>query len=213
MNLLNNYSKVFGLLFTGLALTSCGFIPRQAPTDLHFVKAQTVNWVDMSEKIKKSIKLTDKSPAAQFIQVTFSSNHDLLDFARSNDITSYMAFYCRDWAAYEKGEEAQKNSKTGYSGPVVPMMNGSMFMYDGNIPLDKYELKEEKTSGIYQLYLDVRRTENKNSASPSAYDLQKNPDDVCFQMGGGVMWVGGGTPSNIVTIPKEAIAAALNASK
>jgi len=57
----------------------------------------------------------------------------------------------------------------------------------------------------YQFYVDISR---KDYQPPASYDLSKNAEDVCFQIHSAEMLSSGAT-TNVVTIPKEAIAAAL----
>lgn len=53
--------------------------------------------------------------------------------------------------------------------------------------------------------------ERRAQANPpeEAYDLRRAPEDVCFRIRGGNTHVGRGYRSNVVRVPKEAIAVAL----
>lgn len=219
------FSKGLSAL-SSLALAACAFLPSHAPTDLRFEAARAI----LSKEANVDVQRYNHK-SVPVLEVSFSSGSDLFEFANDNDNIGYSALACSDW---QKNEEYNKRiSETGSSvkaGPYVALMNNVAYdVYYGDIPVKndaeamrRYnalpEVEKSKRPLMYQIYLDVRREPYTghlaaNVQSPPTYDLQKNPEDVCFHIGGGRMWIGGATPSNIVTIPKEAIATALRGSK
>jgi hypothetical protein len=82
--------------------------------------------------------------------------------------------------------------------------------------MDRYrELTAALSAGspyVYHVYFDYKSRDQISDATKKieirAYDLSKEPRDVCLRFAGGVMF-GGGFVSNTVIIPKESIRRAL----
>jgi hypothetical protein len=83
---------------------------------------------------------------------------------------------------------------------------------------DRSPTSDDPSTHLYHVFIHVmfKRppgfVEAPNSSPPFLYDLQAHPEDVCVQIGGGVMWVGLQFISNTVVIPKEDIAEAITQS-
>jgi hypothetical protein len=77
----------------------------------------------------------------------------------------------------------------------------------------KDELKRSETH-LYHTFLNIRNEDivikgGKPTAFP--YDLEKDPQDVCYQLSGGQLW--GHFRSNVAPIPKEMIASAFQRAR
>lgn len=216
-------------LLIALGVGACAFFPPSAPNDLKLESLRVIDLKDAPEIVRRDIERFNNHPR-KVLQISFSSSQDLIAFARNNDNVGYDVLFCREWEKREKyNAKVQESGSTVNAGPPVNLMNASTDIYLGGIPvnsnaetIERYNALSEKQKTarplVYQAYADFKQEPYTGRLAsgviqPAPYDLQQHPEDICLQVGGWRMAIGEGTPSNIVTIPKEAIAAALTEAK
>jgi hypothetical protein len=141
------------------------------------------------------------------IQITFSSRRNLFQYQQNYGWIVLGEFYpCEDGKPKEP-----------------PLAASGVFWrnleVDGDNRRDYAQILEELKKPGGQFYRSVLRIRNGDpnisytTGKPTwtVYDLQKDPQDVCYQMSGGSLW--GYFHSNIAVIPKEAIAMAFERAR
>jgi hypothetical protein len=212
-------------LFAALFAGACALVPPRAPDDLKFESLSIIDLRDTPEPVRHDIAQFDDHPR-RVMKVSFSSKYDLISFAQHTDTVGYDALACREWENHQKyNMRVKETGSTLNAGPTTNLMNASLYIYSGEIPigndqkmmeLESASLKNQKGERVvYQAYLDVpyRGRLAPEITQSARDDLQRYPEDICLQMGGGRMWTGAESASNIVIIPRDDIAAALKTQK
>jgi hypothetical protein len=173
--------------------------PAADKNSLNFVSASVVNLQDQSE-----IEWLggDHRPSDELLKITFSSSIDLGEIARRYDYhVSTKIYFCED------GADKYKNGIARYSDVYS---NQRVVAYDM-----KREAGQRTTHQqfLYYLYFDVVRSPSFDVFRKRlpGYDLHRDPRDLCVQVHGGNM-LGESYDTNILTIPKDAIASALKST-
>ncbi len=197
--------------FCSLGLGACAFVPPSAPDDLKFVSIKAVDSRSLPASIQHDIgRYKFNQQPRKIMEVTFSSNNNIVEYRNQWGDTYLTAVACREWDGVGKSE---KDASSGYV-YAGPLGMGTSSVYWQNIdvlnPLEKNTPAVKEQPFAFRFYVDVNR---KSEYQPHAsYDLRTNAEPICFQITSAEM-TNTGAKTNIVTIPKEAIAAALAAAK
>jgi len=209
------------LNFTALilfALTSC--ISKNTPPDLTFVSVQAVDWHNEPELpgldanplrsmagdyflvLKGGLVSSGEKPHHLLLKVNFESktNLDELALRRSSDLVS-SAFKCSD-----KMRSIFSTPSPQIGQGFVYWRNNELNPYNGNIISDHSGTEGSQITYHIFLYLTKAASLFDNRVQPG-FDLLKQPEDVCFSVGG--FNPPFGFESNIVIIPKASIVMAL----
>lgn len=198
-----------------VALLLGGCISTNTPGDLTMLSVQSVDWRDQDELpgpgvspalgmvrdrdlalMGQSITGGEK-PHRPLLKIEFTSTTNLSKFVIVNSYNlGNTAFLC----------DRRKDS-AGLSFPDI---------YWHGIRLGEHEFdpieRHSDAAGApitYYIFIDVAREKVVPSKPPrEGFDLRQNPENVCFYLAGGNE-SGRGYRSNMVTIPKDVIAAAL----
>jgi hypothetical protein len=197
---------VFVLLCT-LNLNACMFLSPSAPEDLKFVSVNVVSSIELPNLIQLDIAWYNPTQR-KVLDVIFSSMSDITEYRLNWGDTSVISTACQDWANRNKHKETPSGGYE-HDGPLR-METSSLFWNDFNVSdnnLGKKLILDTNTPPFYyHFYLDItRRRENQH---PAQYNLQLQPVDVCFQISS-AEFMRPGAKTNVVIIPKDAIAAAL----
>lgn len=194
-----------------LGLGACAFVPPSAPDDLKFVSARAVDSSSLPASIQQDIlHYKFNQQPRKILEVTFSSNGNIVEYKKNWGDTYLTAVACGEWAGVGK---LQQDASGGYvyAGPLG-MGTSSVYWKDIDAlsPTAENTLTDKDRPFVYRFYVDISR---KSEQQPRAqYDLRLHVEDICFQITSAEM-TNTGAKSNIVTIPKEAVAAALTAVK
>lgn len=199
------------------ALGGCVTIAANTPGDLAFASVRLTDGRDQPElpgpgasplrglvsdrdllHIGESLTGGEKAPRPT-LRIEFTSATNLARFAAENSWNvGSSAFFC-----------GRQETYSDLSYPYV-FWRGTKLHW-----LEPDQIGTALGSGpgsrvAYYFFLDVAR-ERQVPANPpvEAYDLRRAPEDVCFHIRGGNTHVGRGYRSNVVRVPKEAIAVAL----
>jgi hypothetical protein len=182
------------VLFLG---SSCMLIPFEAPQDLKLEKLELTTAQEFDKNFNFAV-----------IKVYFSTKQGLIDFSQEVQYPSDDVLFCEDLKEYLKNEAS--NNATHM---VFPELGASYYLYLGNEPLEwgikdvmhkKYTQKQINNMS-YVTYINIEESFSKDLAEH--YNLKTNPKDVCFFVRGSNYIYN--RKSNVVNIPKEAIASAL----
>lgn len=172
-------------------LSAC--IAHDTPGDLTFISAQEVDWLDQSEMRAPERANGGQKTHRPLLKVEFSSHANLFKLANDYPVGNY-SFFCD-----------RPRDPTRVSFPGVYFQGIHIWWPDDR------RSEDELAPGpvTYYVFLDVAKPERPNDIPPQkAFDLRQRPENVCFYLSGGNI-SGRGYRSNLVMVPKEAIAAAL----
>lgn len=191
-------------LATGfLNLGACAFLPVTAPNDLKLDSVSLIDTKNLSPSEQRDISSYKfNSLPRQVLKVKFTSNSNLVEQRKNWNDTYIQTAACRDWK--DIGKMVQ-DSSGGYV-PAGPIGMATSSVYWKSIDVLNIIGGEElpgKEAFVYHFYMDIIRQDYR-----AGYDLSIKPEDVCFQITSAEM-LRRGARTNIVTIPKEAIAMAL----
>lgn len=145
-------------------------------------------------------------PRERLIKVTFSSRRNLFQYQQN-----YWWLVGGEFHRCENG--SPKGHKLSSFGPDWRNLDVSTASADDYARI-LHELRKEETH-LYDAYLRIRNDRIKDplTSNPeiALYDLEKDPQDVCYQVLGGGLW--GHFRSNIAPIPKEAIVSAFERAR
>jgi hypothetical protein len=162
-----------------------------------------VEAIERGMPVPKLPDTTDLTPYLGALEVTFLSRMNVPDFAKRNGYgTSARPYFCDrpdldetvaaygvywyNWQAVVRPDEGFFLDPTG---PVAPV----------RAPDGRY---------VYRLFFYAQGDEYGPGHHPShSFNLRAEPHDICFYVAGGAFGVG--HRSNVVKVPKAAIAAAL----
>lgn len=132
-------------------------------------------------------------PHRQLVRVEFSSDVDLVDLAykRKADVAAW-SFFC-----------GTDNRNTSIGPPTVYHLGKPLYK---DYPAG--DAPPSPRSREYYFYFNVARRPSPKSKPPEpGYDLEHSPQDICFYLtAAGSWWFN--LKSNVVTIPRDAIARA-----
>ena len=167
----------------------------QVPDDLTFVSVEAVDWHDEAELLGHG---TEKQHRLM-LKTTFASATDLVQFVQRHSYSlGAGASFC---------DQSEERVSLAY--PPIYWHGAHLNPYDQNAA----ELSRDPDSAsiAYYVYLAAESRERPWHISPGpsrAFDLRKDPRDVCLYVSGGNM-SGFGYKSNFVVLPASEIAAAL----
>ncbi len=108
------------------------------------------------------------------VRITFVSNADIAAFARRNDLNIYnIATAC-------EGNDVDSSH----------VLQNDPYLYDEGGVVDAYRksaLTEARTVYKYSIYLSLKAAPLAGREDTFLHDLQHQPMDVCFRLGGGNM--------------------------
>jgi hypothetical protein len=185
------------------------FLSPSAPDDLKFVSIRVVESNKLSDSLQRDIAWYKINQLPRkILDVTFSSMSDITEYRLNWGDTSVISTACQEWDNRNKMEQDSSGGYV-YAGPIK-MTTSSLFWNDFNVSdynLQKILISDSNSPPFaYHFYIDIRR---KSEHQPHAeYDLQLQPVDVCFQISSAEV-MRPGAKTNVVIIPKDAIAASL----
>ncbi len=165
------------------------------------VALQSVEVVDLQQQSELHPPTLQYPKPTHLLKVTFATMNNLAQYARANEFTvGNQTYFCDE----QRDDDNLANP----------------YVYADGVNLDEYAVgsrppPEGRGPWTYYIFIYVQRERPRESAFAGkppleAYDLRQAPKDVCFQLRGGDM-LGFSHRSNVVKIPREAIAAALKA--
>jgi hypothetical protein len=191
-------------------LAACSLLSPSAPSDLKFISVDTVDTTTLPAWEQADISKVHYNPLPRkVLEVRFSSNSNLVEDGKNWNNTNILTVACRDWKDRYKFIQGPSGGQI----PAGPIGMETSTVYWNNIDVfDNFrsETLEGAKPFIYHYYIDIHK---KSTYRPEAsYDLNVNPQDVCFQITSAEMFRPG-AHTNVIVIPKDAIAAALAAGK
>lgn len=203
--MVENILRIIAMLGS-CSLGACAVLSPSAPGDLKFVSTSVVDTNTLSAQEQGDIGRNKfNSLPRKVLEVKFSSNDNLVEDRKGWNDTYIWTVACRDWKNHN---QLVQNSSGGYV-PAGPLDMGTSSVYWNDVDIiQMYEKRGPEGTGpfTYHFYIDISK---KSEYQPHAsYDLRANAEDVCFQITSAEM-VRPGAKTNIVTIPKVAIASAL----
>lgn len=214
-------------LLASFTIGACALFPPDASGDLKFQSVRVVEWNNLPITTRRDIESFDDHPR-KIGELTFASNSDMVGFAQKTDTVSFTAVACKDWNKFEAYDKllGEIGSVGEAAQPPAALMNVGLNLFFHELPvisndqnLARYNALPEQWRKqrpfVYQMYFDIKREPYKgylpaNIPPPPIYDLQQQPEDICFQIRGGAHMLGvPGKGSNVLVIPKDAIATAL----
>jgi hypothetical protein len=190
---IENLRVRFGAAICCLVPLLSGCIAHDTPGDLTFISAQEVDWLNQSEMRAPERANGGKKVHRPLLKVEFSSYANLFKFVNNYPVGN-DSFFCD-----------RPRDPTRISFPSVYFQGIHIWWPDDR------RSEEQLAPGpvTYYVFLDVAKPERPKDIPPQkAYDLRQRPENVCFYLSGGNI-SGRGYRSNLVMVPKEAIAAAL----
>jgi hypothetical protein len=175
-------------------LTACALFEGADFADLKFISIQVVDQNGPPDRRGADEQLIRGRP---YLAIRVSTEQDLGEYAKQHE------FNITNSVAACKGNQLDQKIE----------LQNDPYVYDSYGKVDAFRSTPPKAAGerqgrsTYVIYAAVQ-------ATPLAgrdvflYDLQKNPQDICFQLQGGNM-SGGTFVSNVVSIPKVALIEAL----
>ncbi|HJQ99225.1 MAG TPA: hypothetical protein VJ826_13010 [Candidatus Polarisedimenticolaceae bacterium] len=168
-----------------------------APKDLALVSLEVVDTRTLPGRMQDDVtEYRLNSRPRDVVQVKFSSLGNLWEYRNGWGDTYLWTATCREWADVGKMTDG---GPMGFETSSV-YWNSADLLHPSNDG-------GPSEAGPYHFFIDINRT-GKNAS----YDLRDAPEDICFQIVSAEMF----RPSaktNVVTIPKEAISAALEQSR
>jgi len=174
-------------------LSGCALFSPAAPKDLRLVSVSLTNYRDEPEMRQIGHEPRRSLP---LLKIEFSSATDLLHFAHQHEMSVYNRATICDrhlWpffgvsSVYWKNIEVWPYSDDPKALPCTDCLN---------------------TGFLYHVYFGV----SESNPEFMVYDLRQQPADICFRVESGDM-LGRHSMSNVVVIPKEAIAEVLSTAK
>jgi len=189
-----NSPNLFVSLVLSLGVASCALFGGPNLRNLEF---SSVTAIDVRNSVDAPlVEMNPFHDGGRVVVVSFGAERDLRAYAEKyeynigNDVS-----FCR-------GGEIDRSR----------LLQNDPYVFDKSGMVDAYH-QGTSSSNQREYYIYIRVV-----ALPLAgqsvfmYDLQRAPDDICIQLGGGRMF-GDSFSSNTIVIPKEAVAAALQAVK
>lgn len=185
-------------ILAGLGTAACS-TQSYMPNDIRFVSAEIIDIHEHPEIEWVAFQPPDL-PHLEMLAVSFSSDEDLIKLAKR--------------AEYIIGSDGRLCNPDKNN----PTRVGFGYVYWGNFVVDPYvkddvhgKLSDQRIPGnpiVYRIYSSIKRPETKFGMYPSpAYDLLKEPSDICIRVRGGnaleMSFI-----SNEIVIPRESIVAA-----
>ncbi len=201
MNL--NWVRLCVIGFVASAVSGCALYEPHI-SDLALVSVEIV-----PARVLTTGKLRDSEPQ---IKITFSSEVDLVDIGQGKHFFSFPVYQettlCKNFAS-GRGGEISIGGEVFWKGGGV---NGSNTYYsheDYSAELFRKfypEFKEQKLK-YYEAFSSIRHVMGVPHPIKVAFDLERQPEDLCLAVHGGDM-LGATYRSNTVVVPKAAIAEA-----
>jgi hypothetical protein len=192
-----------------ITLGSCSTI---APKDLRFESLAVVTLQDEPQLLNLKLKDVHRDPEKiRLLKFTLSSETDIVQFAKKNGFNvGYFTYLCD-----KKSNTESEIYSSAYLRVDGKSIGGAAYFEQPN--LDNLRRPDGRISYYAVLPLDGKEIRSAFSEPQSQsdktkielYDFQRHTSDVCIQLRGGAMWLGGSFTSNVVVIPRDAMSKVL----
>jgi hypothetical protein len=182
--------------------------------DVTFISIKVVRGKDTPAYIKNELAQDPAFAEWPFLEVRFSTETNLFEIKDGWRLVIPRATFCADWTEYVTDRGLIKPPPLVPPHMVLPMIDADVDTASF-LTVDEYKRAiAEWTKGekplVYKIYLTARAEQIWSSyAIYRAYDLIDHPADVCVGIIGWVSPEDAAQRSNVMTIPKASIAAAV----
>lgn len=180
------------VLAAGVGASACAALGRAALDDLTFSSAAVVDLKDQANIVWLSKQARPSRPMAA---LSFSARTDLTAFAHQHEYNFSNVVTVCNQGKIDETKELQNDA----------------YVYDDDGTVDAYQKKEAPGAQpkTYHVYVYLKPIALAGKTDAFAYDLQHRPEELCIQLQGGNM-LGSQFSSNVLVVPKEAIASAIS---